>query len=463
MKTTKYIAAFVMGALLLLPACDDKLDIVPTDSIDDSKAFESIEDLEKGMIGVYVYLGNEDVVGISDRAGDDLRLSAQNTGQGVQVHNWTYNAGTGDVGSYWSRMYYAIDRANRLLRVAENFDADNEIVKRVKGESLFIRAWAHYELAKVYCKNYDAADSKGIPYMKESVISYPSRLSQGQVFANIITDMDAAMPYLTSVDRGPDYISEYALVALRARVAQHMGDWDEVIASTTQLIEESGFRLATIDEVQGIWEDSNPYGVEVILRAARIKGESLLGDIYTRASNGDIFFAPGLDLMSQFESDDVRATIYFGVDANGSDVVTKHKGRPGEETNLVDIKLFRMAEMYLMRAEAYAQKSMWEESIADLSEVRNNRISNPDQVIYGTFSEALKAIREERRRELAYEGFRFFDLKRWGLPVERTVEDSELASGKTLEAGNYRFVMPIPQEEIFANTNMVQNDGYESN
>ncbi len=457
------IAILLIILLATLVSCDAYLDIKPTDSIDDSKAFETVEDLDKGMIGVYALLGNASVVAINDRASDDLRLSPQNTGQGVQVHNWTYNAGTGDVGAYWSQMYYAIDRANRLLSVAEAFDAEDETVIRVKGEALFVRAWAHFELAYVYCKNYDAADAKGLPYMKESVISNPSRLSQGEVFQNILADLDAALPKLMGVDRGPDYISENALYALRARIALHMRSWDEVISYSGKIIDESAIRLAGIEETQGIWEDSNADGIEVIMKMARTTGDGLLGDIYTRASNGDIFFSPGNDLKAQYEDGDVRPGLYFGLDGNGNEVVSKHDGRPGEARNLVDVKIFRISEMYLIRSEAYAEKSMWDESMADINRLRANRINDPESLVYGTREHALKAIREERRRELAYEGFRFFDMKRWGLAIERTPEDSELASGKILPAGDYRFVMPIPQEEIFANTNMVQNDGYENN
>ncbi|MCU4176901.1 RagB/SusD family nutrient uptake outer membrane protein [Carboxylicivirga sp. N1Y90] len=453
----------MIGLVLVLSGCDNYLDITPTDSIDDSKAFETIEDLEKGMIGVYAMLGNSSAVALSSRGGDDVRLSSQNRGQGIQVHNWTYNAGTSDVGAYWTQMYFAIDRANRMLAVAKQFDAEDDIVIRVRGEALFVRAWAHFELAYVYCKNYDAADPKGLPYMKESVISLPARLSQGVVFQNILDDLSASLPLLSGIDRGSKYISENAIYALRARIALHMRNWDDAILYSSKVIDESGIRIATIEEIGSVWDDENADGVEVIFKMARSIGEGNLGDIFTDSSNGDIYFSPGTDLMAQYDTDDVRHSVYFGVDASGNDVVAKHNGRPDQPANLVDVKVFRVSEMYLLRCEAYAEKSMWDESMADINLLRENRITSPEEVLYGTRDNALKAIREERRRELAYEGFRFFDLKRWGLPIERTPEDSELASNDKLPAGNYRFVMPIPQAEIFANTNMKQNDGYENN
>jgi spore maturation protein CgeB len=94
-----------------------------------------------------------------------------------------------------------------------------------------------------------------------------------------------------------------------------------------------------------------------------------------------------------------------------------------------------------------------------LNRLRRARI---DAYVDETFSNAtalINAIMDERFKELAFEGFRFWDLKRNNLPVERSASDAAEA-WRTLPATSHRFVLPIPNDEILANPNMVQNDNY---
>jgi hypothetical protein len=443
--------------VLLFTACDSYLNLKPTDSIDDSKAFETIEDLELGIKGVYAMIGNEGMISLSSRASDDLRLSADNRGFGVQIHNWSYNSSTGEFGSIMSIMYHAIDRANRLLEVCNKFDADDELVKQIKGEALFVRAYCHFELVKCFCKAYAANDALGIPYMLESVISEPARESQGAVYTKILADIESSMTFLQGHNVDYSRATENALLALKTKVQLYKRDWNGLIATATQVIDNSGMRLAEYDEVADLWNDAAAEDVEVMFYLKRINSGA--GSIFTD-NNGDIYFHPAVDLMNQYTNDDIRHLTYFGIDSKNDDVVTKHDGREGGETNVVHYKALRLSDIYLMRAEAYAEKEMLTEAEADVNAIRVRRIVNPAILSFGSKESALKSIQEERRRELAYEGNRFFDLKRWGLGINRIDEDAVLVSNRDLEAGDYRFVFPIPQAEIFANSNMVQNSGY---
>lgn len=118
--------------------------------------------------------------------------------------------------------------------------------------------------------------------------------------------------------------------------------------------------------------------------------------------------------------------------------------------------------MYLIRAEAYAKLPTPNiaAGTADLNLLRTNRITGYINESFASAGLLLTAVIEERFKELAFEGSRLFDLKRNGLPVQRAASDVGSASWQTLPAGNYRFVLPIPQFEMLANPNMVQNDGY---
>jgi hypothetical protein len=453
MKTKNILSALIAG-VLLLSGCS--LDLEPTDQISSDKAFESIEDLEKGLAGVMATYGGHGIVGMSDWASDDLRYSASNTGQGVQVHNWTYNPSTGDLSGTWNGNAALVDRANRILSEAKKFDAENDIVKRIKAELQFTRAYAHFEIARLYCKNYDANDPLGIPYKYESGVESPGRLPQGKVYDNILKDIEEALPYLADETDGSYYATKAAAYALQARVALYRRDWNMAIKAADDAI-ETGLRLATRDEYADVWDDFVTTNVEVVFRLFRENGT--LGDYYTRSTNGDIFFHPSYDLMNQYENGDIRSEVFFGQNDGGQDIVIKHDGRPNDKPNVVDLKVFRVSELILIKAESYIEKEMLDEAAEMLNNLRSNRIESPMELSFVNKAEAMAALQLERRRELAYEGHRFYDLRRWNLGIERLAEDSELTE-RELPAGDYRFVFPIPQQEIFANDNMVQNGGY---
>ena len=86
------------------------------------------------------------------------------------------------------------------------------------------------------------------------------------------------------------------------------------------------------------------------------------------------------------------------------------------------------------------------------------RINGYTPESFATAQDLINAVTEERYKELCFEGFRFYDLKRNNLPVNRASTDAA-PEWQTLPAGNYRFVFPIPASEMLVNPNMIQNPG----
>ncbi len=120
--------------------------------------------------------------------------------------------------------------------------------------------------------------------------------------------------------------------------------------------------------------------------------------------------------------------------------------------------------MYLIRAEALAEKGNItgaNSAESDLNTLREARITNYTSVVLTSKENAITEILNEKYKELALEGHRFWDLKRRGLAVERLAADAPTATAVTLPANNFRFVLPIPLTEINANPKMTQNPGYE--
>jgi hypothetical protein len=127
---------------------------------------------------------------------------------------------------------------------------------------------------------------------------------------------------------------------------------------------------------------------------------------------------------------------------------------------VADAKVFRTGEMYLIRAEARAETNDLVGAADDLNTLRAARINGYTPQVFASKDALIAAIIEERFKELAYEGHRFWDLRRRNLPVERLAADAPSTSAVTLPAGNFRFILPIPGTEIDANPNIQQNAGY---
>jgi hypothetical protein len=116
--------------------------------------------------------------------------------------------------------------------------------------------------------------------------------------------------------------------------------------------------------------------------------------------------------------------------------------------------------MYLIRAEARAENGDLAGALLDLNTLRAARINGYTPVAIGSKDALITAILEERFKELAFEGHRFWDLRRRNLPVERLDSDAPNAASRVLPAGNFRFRLPIPNAEIQANPLIQQNPGY---
>lgn len=123
-------------------------------------------------------------------------------------------------------------------------------------------------------------------------------------------------------------------------------------------------------------------------------------------------------------------------------------------------KVFRLAEQYLIRAEAYARQATpdYNKASKDIATLRTKRYENFGGGVSMNADNAMDIIEGERVKELYMEGFRLQDLKRWEKGFERKPQDQSIANGSSLkvEADNPLFVWPIPQHEIDAPGSNIQ-------
>jgi starch-binding outer membrane protein, SusD/RagB family len=446
-------------------ACESQLATSPYDSIDASAAFQNVTDLNSGALGAYGTITGSNIYDVNALMTDNLRRAASNTGQGMQLFNHNVVAGDNTANQVWNNAYAVIDRINRVLTAAESIQPQNsteaELKNRLIGEMLGLRAYQHFDLFRVFA-SYDLADNDlAVPYMVTSGIGSPARATKGEFFTQLLADINESITILTPFGfYNNARMNVHAANGLRARVALYRQDWPTAIDYATRVI--NAVNLTSRANYPGLWNDS--VQGEVIFKLRRITVSDGRVELSERATNDDIFFFASNDLASKYnETDDIRFSEFFQRIDPTTVRVMKYNKRPGEK-NLVDIKMMRVSELYFIRAEAYAQPGSQQNlasAAADINSVRAVRYENPPTASFGSSDVALEAIHEERRLELAFEGHRFFDLKRAGLPVQRIPADIDgSTTSDNLPAGSFMFVFPIPQAEVFANGNMVQNPGY---
>lgn len=456
----KYIS-IILIFFIALNSCNKKLDLSPTDTIDVTKAFTSVADLEKGLLGVYSANNPTNKIYIASILSDETKISSENRGQGQFAFKFQYSSSEGEQNSDFAQYYVMLDRLHKVLAAFDNVKATTpaDITKKAKigAELIALRGVAYYELLiRFMPSGYDPNALAVAIVLKSDLNAKPARNTVGEVVAQIEADLSTARADANISDAPTDVlrISKSAIAAYQARVALLKRDWASAVTFSTAAITLSGKTLATGATFVDYWQDGNES--ETIWKYRNQTAPQLLW----RDTNGDVFFEPSDKLKSQYDRDnDIRFPTYFSSNGSDTSIVYKYPGSAAGPL-LNDLKIIRLAEMYLVRAEANAENNMLTQAATDVNAVRAARIIGYTDVTFSSSAEAVDAVLSERFKELCYEGFRFFDLKRKGLAVNRFASDVQSTNWQNLPANDYHFALPIPQDEILANPNAVQNQGY---
>jgi hypothetical protein len=455
--------SLVFSLLILTATSCTKLDFKPTDSISPDKAFRNIADINLGVIGAYA-LVDYSMTSLSSTVADENMFPTENTVGNSDAFRWLYTAGSGSVTSLYGNNYTAIDRLNRVLTAQDALTftgADVALANRYRGELLALRAYLHFELLRAYASSYQTG-ALGVPYMRESIISYPARDKFETVIANAKADLVAAKALIPTTFIDKSRITRNTVSAIQARVALYEKNWADAITYSTEVI--TALPLATATQFPGLWTDANDS--EVAWKLKRVgTTDGRVGDFYFRQTGGIVLYAPSFKLIAAFDPiNDLRYPAYIKFDATRTGtksqyLVNKYIGGTTTAPGLVDVKLFRTGEMYLIRAEAKAESTG--DGAVDLNALRAARITGYTAATFADKAALIDAIYNERFKELAFEGHRFFDLKRRNLPVQRLASDVVNASGAvTLLPTQAQYAFPIPALEISVNKNTVQNPNY---
>lgn len=420
--------------------------------------FTNLDDVESVLNGAYSALKQEGaytglLLAEGEWPADNLKIASTNTGQGAIDHEWDYQEGSANFEAIWTSLYQVIRRSNFVTSNFEAFNGEDPArAAQINAEALMLRSLALYELAKTFGAEYSTGDELSVSIVTnpEDITQVPARVSYNELFAFIRTDLNAAIGVISD-DFDPNRVSKSLAHGILARISLLENDWSGAVASATASIATAP-ALASID-TYGLMFGENDEDGESIFKIALNPDDNGINDPFFAEGVG-ARFDPSDDLLNLIDLADVRYAANFG-DINGVLSIFKYRGSESNR-DLHEPFVMRTSEMYLIRAESNAALNNDDAARADLDDLRINRI--PGYSSLGETGNALvQAVRIERRIELAYEGFRMSDLRRYGLDVIRidcTSDVCELPRSSTL------FVFPIPRAELFSNDNMVQNPGY---
>jgi|SRR5690554_6817065 len=454
-KQTKRLIACLSICLMLLAGCDDFLDTQdPTGQISHENVFEDEITATAAVTTLYAKLRDEVMVtgntyGMGFLMGlyaDELEYYGS-AGQPAELfYNHQILASDATVLKLWNSSYNLIYLTNAVI---EGLEASQNLTQATKeqlsSEALFIRGLTHFYLVNLFGE---------IPYI--STTNYDrnkqvSRMAVNEVYENVISDLESAKAML-----GEDYIgaeriraNTFTVSALLARVYLYRGEWAKAETQSSLVINHTG--LYSLPNIEGEFLKSSP--------GAILQLKTKMEGFYTTEATTLVFASgppPAValheSLLAGMEDGDQRRTHWIGEITDGTNYwyySNKYKQTSGAEYSVV----FRLAEQYLIRAEARAQQNNSSGAREDLNTIRN-RVGLPDTSAQ-TQAELLEAVLQERRIELLAEhGHRWFDLNR------HNRADAVLAPIKPAWRPTNK-LLPIPETELLMNPNLnPQNNGY---
>lgn len=450
--------------VLLAAGCKGVLDVHPVNEFDQSQAITTPGGARAAVAGMYdglqdfSYYGGQ-LVFFGDLGGDDV----EHTGTFTTYRQIDQNDITSDNGSVeglWDALYRAIGRANIVIqKVPDVAGLTASERDDLLGQAYFVRALSYHNLVKFWGDT--AASGMGVPLVlippqDISEAGLATRATTGAVYTQILSDLTEAQNLLGS-STDEHRVTLMAVRAIRARVYLYQKNYAGA-ETEAQAVAAGGFSLApqygdlftpdgddtpedifrlSFDEVDYSWEGYYylPYEVQG-------RGEIAPSVTLIRA------YAPGFNgSPASFVTNDERGQRNISF-VDPSDGTTKYGSKWVTGIGAEDIHVIRLAEVLLIQAEAEARQNKLAEAEATLTPVRA-RAGLPAAGLNGmTQANAILAILQERRLELAMEGDRWPDLVRTGRAVS------------VLGIAAFRTLFPIPLNELDVAPGLVQNTGY---
>lgn len=436
-----------LSALVLLSSCD-VLDQSPTNSVSDDDVAASASAATTVLNGAYHRLATSNYYGggyfttIVALASDNTEwVGSYNFLGNFDQHN--YQADNTANESAWYSIYSAINAANQTIKLTASSSIAESERKRIIAEATVIRSLGLFDLARTW---------GNIPVIKEATTSHTQfddvkQSDSKTVYQTVVSDLlavrgDLASPAL----RDRAYVSQPVADAFLARVYLYLEDWANAEKYASQVIALTDYyQLVPISEFL-----NNKQTRESIWELAFSSSFSNEFYYYWQRSGGgrqEIGLSPELySLVASPETGGDRALL-VGDDSTPTERLLTAKLYWRDANDDDPSYVFRLAEQYLIRAEARAKSGNVAGAIADLNTVRQ-RSHVADYNGSTAQADVIAAIDQERRIELAFEPHRWYDLVRTGKATSKLGIDSHYT------------LFPIPHNDLLADKGLIQNTGY---
>lgn len=457
----KQILLYILFLIVLI-SCDNFLEVGPnTSELDTELVFKNDNTAIAALEGIYHELqfkgfasGNaQSITFLGNTLADDA-VEHSITGDSHDFYSNTLRADNGTNSSIWTSAYKQLYNTNALLEgIENNIDLSIETKNRIEGEGKFLRAFIYYYLVHLYDKvplvlTTDYQVNQSMP-----------RTSVDEIYTQIQNDLEEALGHLPE-----DYLrnkgqhirpTKYAAFTLLARLALWKEDYTEAVQYANKVIDSDKFSLIELDaafkanSAESIWQL-----IPVVPNTGANEGA-----VYILKNNPSSMYTASSqsltdDFLSIWQVDDLRYQNWMGIYTEGEHMYYypyKYKIKSGGDSAEYSMVL-RFAELYLIRAEAYAKSGNTQAALDDLNSIRN-RAGIPNWTMED-ITNIEQAVLEERRRELFSEwGHRWLDLKRFGKT------DEVLGQKKTTWQQDAK-LLPIPEQDILKNPFLTQNPGY---
>jgi hypothetical protein len=518
----KKIYGLMLLSLSLFVSCDNELEPFTPGSLTEEVAITTSSDLTRLMNSGMNLMTNRAEYVFTSVFTDEASMGSNNGGQGInQEFVFLMQPNDASATAIWASSYAAISRFNRVIQfsssVVPTSAADTELINRAKAEALVLRAVCHLKIMSYFSP--DPKDNNALAGVLANRIiatsETPVRATNGDFYASIHADLDQALA-IYATNTAPAYTTKTIFAskalaqAIKARAYALKGDYTNALTFADQVINTSGITLATTQaEYNAVFHTHNEAaGKEVIFRLKRTVQQNVQTTnlhnawcsinnkrngapfyevsraLYnkfdaTRLSGGDYRYGTNIyvNALDAAGSSLIDANYTTSADVKNSDILVlqKHGGQSavtGANTYNPDFMVCRLSEMYFIRAEAKVAAGDLTGAGVALKAILDARFTTPQAApVFANAQAAWKGILDERRKELSFEGFRFIDMKRLGTLAGATLDrdpadyassawNIPAANPTNLPLTSYKWALPIPQDELNANSTIQQNTGY---
>ncbi len=462
-RYSSFLASILISGMLV--SCEQLIEIPadPSDKISTDKAFSDSTNVLNVMAGIYNTFGvvddgsacklfNGGATLYTALSSDELLEHSPYSFVLAPYYDNSLRPDNGYLVYMWGNTYATLYGVNVSLEsIDKNRTLSPTFSRQIKGELKVIRAWCYYHMTNLF---------GAIPLVTTTDFGTNSilpRVSNEEIYDFIITDLEEAQTLLRDEypSAGHARPNRYTAKALLAKVYLHREEWDKAASLSGEVIESGMYSLEPdLNNVflrgstEAIWQ----YSTEGAYFSENNEAYNILPDSDDQLPVYEI--TP--ELFNAFEDDDLRKTNWLNAaDVNGALYYFpyKYKKKTIDSSPVSEEYVFlRLAEQYLIRAEARAKLDLTDEALDDLNTIRT-RAELPDRS-FTDESTLLADIMHERRIELFCEwGNRWYDLKRTNMA------DDVLGSKPGWQSTDVLY--PIPLTEIQRNPFLLPNNpGY---